>query len=391
MIDLPERIREVSITSFGTLAGKLQQPAQYSFAYDPRASHPCSLTMPIRTQSYHYGSLHPVFAQNLPEGYVRKYISQRLERHAEVNDMYLLALQQSHGIGHLCVQSPIVSRDYEQLKLTDILQWQGTQPLFAELLERYYLRGMLSGVQPKVLVPVQGRPTIAQRDLIVKTFDDEFELLTVNEYVCMSAAQACGLNPPNFWLSDDQRSFVIERFDRKDEHPLGFEDFTVLTGKSKYSGSYETLLRAVDDYTKSPEQVARAYQLIVFNCLIGNGDAHLKNFALQYEAGGSPTLTPPYDLTHTLIYPTLDRNMALKMDGAKRFPDRKALTKLGLSAGIRNPDEVIESLADTLTNFISSCDLIELIPGFRQSLEQSLAVGARREHLGIRRDRITKH
>jgi len=389
--ELPERLTEAHILSFGAIAGRLTQPAQFRFEYDEAAHNACSLTMPVRPNPYQYGRLHPVFAQNLPEGYVRKYISQRLERFAEVNDLYLLALQQDNGIGHIGVRSAIEPVDYEQLQLNDILQWQGSEPLFQELLERYYLRGMLSGVQPKVLVPVEGRPTIAQRDVIVKTFDEEFDLLTVNEYVCMSAAKACGLAPPSFWLSDDRRSFVIERFDRDGEQQLGFEDFTVLTGRSKYSGSYETLLQAVADYTQDPTQVALAYKLIVFNCLVGNGDAHLKNFALQYRLGEAPTLTPPYDLTHTLIYPTIDKRMALKMDGAKHFPDRKTLIKLGAGAGLRRSANIIDEVADRLADFITDCAHIALIPGFRGSLETAVATGARRDHVGIRRDRYTKH
>ena len=79
----------------------------------------------------------------------------------------------------------------------------------------------------------------------------------------------------------------------------------------KYQSSYETLLKAVLLYTGSFEQVIKAYQLIVFNCLIGNGDAHLKNFALQYIPGqNNIELCPPYDITNTLIYSSIDDRMA---------------------------------------------------------------------------------
>lgn len=392
MTELPSRIDRVAIDCFDEPAGTLTQPAHYEFLYEPGATHPCSLTMPVRQAPYNYGALHPVFAQNLPEGYVRRYISQRLERHATVNDLFLLALQQESAIGHLRARSAIAPRRYEQVPLEEILHWEGAEPIFGELLDRFYLRGMLSGVQPKALVPITGRSTIPQQDVIVKTFDAEYELLTVNEYVCMAAAAACGLGPPRFWLSDDLRSFVIERFDREDGRQLAFEDFTVLTGREKYRGSYETQLRAVADFTQRQSEVTRAYRLTVFNCLIGNGDAHLKNYAVLYDkAMDLPVLAPPYDITHTLIYPTIDNRMALKMGGARSFPDRRTLVRFGKDAGIKRPEAVIDELAEALGTFLANCALIDRIAGFRQSLTTSLDHAARRERKGFRRDKNRKH
>ncbi|MAK71105.1 MAG: phosphatidylinositol kinase, partial [Idiomarinaceae bacterium] len=66
--------------------------------------------------------------------------------------MYLLALQQNNGIGQLCYQSELQLDDVEPLSLTDILDYQGTESLFPQLLERYYLRNAVSGVQPKVSI-----------------------------------------------------------------------------------------------------------------------------------------------------------------------------------------------------------------------------------------------
>lgn len=374
MTDFPKKIREVKISSFGQYAGRLSQPAQFVFQYEDSECPPCALNMPFSQAPYNYGSMHPVFRQNLPEGYVRHYIAERLERHATVNDLYLLALQRNNGIGHIGVESDIVTENNEQLSLDDILHWQGEKPIFAELLDRYYLNGMLSGVQPKVMVPVTGRSAIPQNDLIVKTFDDEFDQLTVNEFVCMSAAKHVGLKPPNFWLSDDQMSFVVERFDFLEGEQLAFEDFTVLTGLDKYRSKYETLMKATWDYTHSKQQLELMYRYIIFNCLIGNGDAHLKNFAIQYRQNSDDiSLTPPYDITHTLIYPTLDKKMALKMKGSKTFPDRKTLIEFGQKFDLRMGDEIIEEYADLLSDFYDAFDAIALIPGFKKSLQSSLA------------------
>jgi len=374
-MELPERIRSVSVSSFGQATGELSQPAQFVFQYTGET--PVSLTMDLREKPYNYGQLHPVFAQNLPEGFVRRYIHEKLLRHAQVNDLYLLAIQGDKSIGHLAYKSEIQPVAVDQLSLDDILAWDGAEALFPQLLERYYLNGLVSGVQPKVLVPTGGRSIISQSEVIVKTFDDEYDLLTVNEFVCMSAAKHVGLNPPNFWLSDDRNCFVIERFDTKEGEKLAFEDFTVLMGKSndhKYQSSYEVLLKAVAQFTRSHAEVERAYRYIVFSCLIGNGDAHLKNFAVQYDIDRQDiVLAPPYDLTHTLIYPTIDNKMALKMDGARAFPSHEVLLKLGRGANIKKAMEIIEEIADGIQAYLDQSDEAKLMPGLKVSMLGALA------------------
>ena len=65
---LPKRIRRVDVSSFGTPAGELTQPAQFQFSYCNNAPW-VSLTMdPGQHKIYNLGTLHPVFAQNLPIG-----------------------------------------------------------------------------------------------------------------------------------------------------------------------------------------------------------------------------------------------------------------------------------------------------------------------------------
>ena len=385
MVELPNKINQIQVQVFGEGSGELTQPGHFSYQYTRQ--NPVSLTMNYQKSAYKHGALHPIFSQNLPEGYVRRYISEKLRRHANINDMYLLALQLDKGIGHLSYSSEIEKTDVGQLSLNEILNWQGKENLFHQLLDRYYLNGLVSGVQPKVLVnavndtgkPSIGRSLLLQEDFIIKTYDDEFPLLTVNEYVCMEAARACGLSPSQCWLSDDLRTFITERFDVVDGKRLGIEDFTVLMGKQadeKYQSSYEMLLKATFIFTKSDMQLKRMYQYIVFNCLIGNGDAHLKNFSVQYdESRKDITLTPPYDITHTPIYDTMDNKMALKLNGAKLFPDKKQLVKLGNAYNIDKPEATIESLADTIRDYINSCSEVGFIEGLKDSILSSVHCG----------------
>lgn len=63
---------------------------------------------------------------------------------------------------------------------------------------------------------------------------------------------------------------------------------------------------------------------VVFNYLVGNNDAHGKNFSLLYREvqGGRVVELPPfYDLVSTVSYPELSPRMAMKI-GGQYVPDK---------------------------------------------------------------------
>lgn len=377
--NLPTRIYSVDVRGGEQRLGVLTQSAHFTFQpLEPK--HSPSLTMVIGDLSpINAGAMPSIFSQNLPEGYNRRFIAERLARYARVNDMYLLALQRDQGIGWLNFESDLIMPPPGHTSLSDILTYSSAEPLFPQLLEKYYLSNLLSGVQPKVSLPSTSR-SVEQPDLIVKCADQEFELLTVNEFVCMQAAAYCGLNPPRTYLSDSRETFVVERFDRPNGEAWGFEDFATLMRRSndpdaKYLGSYESVLRATLLYTQDARAANEMYRQIAFNCLIGNGDAHLKNFALQYPPDRSSIrVAPPYDITHTLIYPSLDRTMALKMAGDKAFPDQATLLRLaqGSEARIVEPKQLLEKLASGILEYCEKSDEISEQAGLKQSINRSV-------------------
>ena len=114
----------------------------------------------------------------------------------------------------------------------------------------------------------------------------------------------------------------------------------------------------------------------MFNCLIGNGDAHLKNFSVQYkESRKDIILTPPYDITHMLIYDTIDNEMALKLNGAKIFPDKKQLVKLGKSYNVNRPEIIIEEIAETIRDYLANSTEVKIIDGLKDSILSSVYCG----------------
>ncbi len=341
-------------------SGTLEKTHRFSFAYDHSAQRGCqvSLTMPVRLPSYSRGAIHPIFEQNLPEGFVRERITERLRKHIRIDEMLFLALQRDYGIGRLQYHSSrfpagIAGKE----NLAEILQWQGKESLFDELVNKYLLQTSISGVQPKVLVG-DSRATFHTPGLIIKSGLDEYPGLAVNEYFCMTAAKKCGLNVPDFHLSDDHSLFIMHRFDLHDDgERLGVEDFSVLLGErtdDKYTGSYESLANVVKLYCAFPRRDLESFfRLIVLSAAVGNGDAHKKNFSLIYDDIRKPEtirLSPAYDIVSTLPYLEND-TPALKMNGHKKaFPGKAELTRFGKKIGIKNPSGIIEQIVDTISD-----------------------------------------
>jgi serine/threonine-protein kinase HipA len=66
------------------------------------------------------------------------------------------------------------------------------------------------------------------------------------------------------------------------------------------------------------EAVASVIDRIVLNVLVGNGDAHLKNWAIIYGDGRTATLSPTYDVVPTVLY-IPDDDLGLKLGGNRSF------------------------------------------------------------------------
>ncbi len=355
-INVNGRIQHIDIKVAGKPAGRLTKKAQFEFSYHSDARDPISVTMPLgplSTRYYQSGALFPIFEMNLPEGYVRYRITERLRKHIQVDDMLFLSLQGDTGIG--CLSYETEGIEHEELigeKLSEILGWQGKDDLFEELLNKYLLQSTLSGVQPKVLVPEERtgseKGALVLPALIVKTNDEAYPELAINEYICMSLAKTCQIKTPEFWLSDNHQMFVMRRFDLTPQgHCIGMEDLAVLQGKStdqKYQGSYESIGKALTLYSSAPkEDIEIFFKMVVLSCLVGNGDAHLKNFAMLYSDPDDMRLSPLYDVVNTQIYLPND-TLALNLTKSKGFPDRRRMIVLSQSLGMKNGETILDEM-----------------------------------------------
>lgn len=363
-------------TPQGTSGSMLSGTEDYIFRYHTEATprSAISLLMPIRTEEYRRRELHPIFQMNLPEGYVLEQLRNRLAKTVNVDPFLLLALSGSSApIGRVFVHSEAVDKLLQgrQIpsgeKLEEILHWDGTEDIFADLVDRYIIRAGISGVQPKVLVPERNdeqarKATSTTQDLIIKSGREEFPGLAINEFLCMSMAKESGLPVPKFYLSDNMKLFVMRRFDRDSQlNALGFEDMAALMGLSaseKYSKSYAAIAKAIRLYC-APDQVQSSLQQlfdsVALSCIVGNGDAHLKNFGLLYS---EPTkrdaqLAPAYDIVNTTAYIPED-SLALDLAGNKSlFAARLGLMEFAPQCDIEQPKERIRKLLEAVEKVLA--------------------------------------
>lgn len=360
-----------------------QEQGQFLFGYGQApAIAAISLTMPVRKAQYAHAALHPIFQMNLPEGFLLEQLQNRLAKIVNLDPMMLLALSGGQApIGRVKVHSefvnPLVGEQGKGERLSEILAWDGTENLFTELVDKYIYRTGISGVQPKVLVPqafepVPAKATVLTADLIVKSGRQEYPGLAANEFLCMSIAKASGLAVPEFYLSKNKELFVMQRFDRTpDGTPIGFEDMAVLAGLSsreKYKTSYSHVAKLVEAFVSGPNVSASLqalFDMVALSCLLGNGDAHLKNFGLLYTDPSTSdcTLAPAFDIVNTTAYIPEDV-LALDLCGHKSFfAARQGLLDFARACQVADPYDRLQQLILTTEMVIrQEAEIAESIP-----------------------------
>ena len=261
----------------------------YILNYDTENSrHFVSLTMPVRKKGYVHHKLHPIFEMHLPEGYLLSVIKKHFSKLLKTDDFGLLKVLSPSIKGRVTYKSEVpLSKDTLTL---DALLHPKSDRLFDELVSRFALTSSLSGVQPKVLARVENRATLKLDEYIVKSWGEEYPELALNEYYCMKVVQLSNIQVPEFFISDDEKLFIMKRFDvTEDGRYLGFEDMCVLQAKQredKYEGSYEQIAKTIKIFVSSrykKSSLVDFYKMVVINNLLQNGDAHLKNFGLLYR------------------------------------------------------------------------------------------------------------
>ncbi|MEA2098947.1 MAG: HipA domain-containing protein [Campylobacterota bacterium] len=225
-----------------------KENGEFIFSYDSSNRDDfISLTMQVRVKEYLNNNLHPIFEMHLPEGYLLSIIKKHFSKIVKTDDFGLLQLISSSVRGRLTYKNSSINKE-QFLNLDELLE-SNSENLFEELVSKFALNSALSGVQPKVMARIQDKATLKLEDYIVKSWGDDYPQLALSEYYCMKVAQYAGIDTPKFYISSDDKLFVMKRFDITDSgKKLGFEDMCVLQIKQrddKYEGSYEQITKSI--------------------------------------------------------------------------------------------------------------------------------------------------
>jgi len=311
----------------------LKENDEYLFSYEVEDKQSyISLTMPVRQKSFIYKKLHPIFEMHLPEGYLLSIIKKHFSKLTKTDDFGLLNIMAGSIKGRISYESKQNSTKSD-LTLDQLLHPKSDK-LFDELVNRFALSSALSGVQPKVLATIEDKATLQCEDYIVKSWGEEYKELAINEYYCMKIVQGAGVEVPEFYISDDEKMFIMKRFDKVDDKYIGFEDMCVLMGKQrddKYEGSCEQIVKNIKVFVSSQYKksaMIQFFKMTYINYLVKNGDAHLKNFGIIYDEIDNIKLAPAYDVVSTVVYIKNDIP-ALLLLGSKKWWDKKYVERFG--------------------------------------------------------------
>ncbi|NII40339.1 serine/threonine-protein kinase HipA [Curtobacterium flaccumfaciens] len=343
--------------------------------------------------------LPPWFSNLLPEGKLRGWIAR--ERRVAVDRELELLLQVGHDLpGAVEVVADAGNRPDED--------WAVTEAYSAPLDDDRPWKFSLAGVGLKFsLLRAQDRLTIPASfehgDWIIKMPDSEHAGVPQNEYAMMELARKVGINTPKtllverddlpqlpgaVWPQGEQFAYAIERFDRSEggETRTHIEDFAQIRGfypEHKYDGSFETV-SALAYRGYDIDALEEVVKRLVLNVLIGNGDAHLKNWSLIYADRQRPTLSPVYDVVSTEAYIGQGEDLGLKF-GRSRAIDAVGLTSFErLERKLNSPTNLTELARDTACRVAEHWESVVAVPALvriRDSIGTRIA--GRLERLGV--------
>ena len=330
--------------------GTLEQDASglLRFTYAPEwlerdNAAPLSRMLPLSPDPYENKHARPFFAGILPEAGPRAAIA-RILGISEGNDFAMLEriggecagavslLPEGHQPLH--VESRTRALDEEEL--VSIVHELPRRPLMAG---EEGIRLSLAGAQDKlpvvidseaIALPLGNTPSTH----IIKPEPERFPDLVANEAFCMELARHVGLNVAEATTRTIGATpcIVVTRYDRE-VRPDGAirlhqEDFCQALGRPpehKYQQEGGPTVRdcvaLLREWSTTPVLDILAFvDALIFNMLIGNADAHGKNYSMVY-AGGTRRLAPLYDLVSTIAWPELSTRLAMNIGHGESVND----------------------------------------------------------------------
>lgn len=349
---------------------------------------PLSHSMPLRPKQFDRNECRGFFAGILPEEAKREIIARNLGISAR-NDFAMLEQLGGECAGAVTFipageKLPEQNHSYKLLTDADlarVLQELPRRPLMAGA---DGIRLSLAGAQDKIAVhveddqisiPLGGAPSTH----ILKPAIAHFEGLVFNEALCMTLATSIGLPAASVETRrvEDIDYLLIKRYDRKVSgtsiERLHQEDFCQALGiisEHKYQREGGPSLKSgfslIRDISSTPViDLQRFLDAVIFNFLVGNHDAHGKNFSFIYDhspaLGLRASIAPLYDIVCTSYYPELSQKMAMKIGGEyeSEMVRPRSFEKMADECGLAKP-LVKKRILELSESVIAALDTIEI-------------------------------
>lgn len=366
-----------------------------SFTYDasylraPDAT-PLSRSLPLSEQPFSPAHYRPYFEGLLAEGAARQALAASLQL-PEDDWLGILA-----ACGRECIGDVIVSPEkleqgrldgsYAPVELEKLSSAFREMPATAS--DNAEMRLSLAGAQNKTgLAHVPSSPVyegwlrpsgFAATTHILKT--SHLRDLPELEFICMKAAMRCGIPTARVELLNlGTPVLAVERFDRA-VHGAGANDLEAerlhqedlsqalgVTPASKYAelegGSISSIAKLLrTDALQPARDLASFAKMLCFAYVVGDCDAHLKNFSILYPEKATPgkqhfKLAPAYDLVSTSYFPRFSRDMAMAYGGIRDIDAIAPETfetlarEIGITkqALIRLAQPIVDSIEDAIS------------------------------------------
>lgn len=344
-----ETLRSLDVFWDGRIVGRydLLKDGDELFFYDseylesPNAA-PISHSLPLRADPYGKRQLRPFFAGLLPEESQRQRIATYLGI-VETDDFSMLEAIGGECAGALEIvphgKTTHIAKESlslcDESRLSEIVESLPYRPMMAG---ETGLRLSLAGAQSKLPIvfrdgrfylPEYGTPST---HILKPELSEWFKGIVCNEHCCMTLARAIGIPAAETRVINvgSIPCLLVTRYDRNTDPLSGKvsrihqEDFCQALGKppeQKYQSDGGPLAREIvrlirEGWSSTPAKDILAFiDLVVFNAIIGNADAHAKNYSMLYD-GQSRRLAPGYDLVSTVFWPTLASAPAMKIGGS---------------------------------------------------------------------------
>lgn len=318
---------------------------KYDEAYlSSNSAQAISLSLPLQKSEFTQKRCLLFFSGLIPEEFTRKRVADYLHI-SELSTIKLLDALGRECAGYLSIaddsfdsstlreEYDINSDHYEKISQKQLEDYVRNIPQRPFIKADDKLRLSLAGAQEKLslaffnnqwYLPLNGVPST---HILKPTRDGGLESLAKNEYKCMLLAKECGLDVPNVRLKNiaGKDVFIVERYDRiingDKIRRLHQEDMCQALGimpDRKYQAdggpSIKDIYELIKEKSILPVVDLRAFlSNVIFNYLVGNCDAHSKNYSILYDERGKVRISPLYDVVSTTVYPSLTKKMSMKI------------------------------------------------------------------------------